>query len=118
MRQLLAQGNVTSQKQLADALAEAGFSVTQATVSRDLDALGAVRAKSDGSLVSAAGGSPLSLVFSSRYQSVAVSVPDGVVICSFFQTIWYERGRVCEVKTVRSTDNAQTWETPVHVPAP
>ena len=48
VRQMLAQGNVTSQKQLADALAEAGFSVTQATVSRDLDALGAVRVKSDG----------------------------------------------------------------------
>ncbi len=38
---------MTSQKQLAEALAEAGFAVTQATVSRDLDALGAVRVKSD-----------------------------------------------------------------------
>lgn len=47
MRQLLADGAVTSQKQLAEALAEAGFAVTQATVSRDLDALGAVRVKSD-----------------------------------------------------------------------
>lgn len=47
MRQLLAEGSVTSQKQLAEALAEAGFAVTQATVSRDLDALGAVRVKSD-----------------------------------------------------------------------
>ncbi|NND03582.1 MAG: arginine repressor [Acidimicrobiia bacterium] len=48
MRQLLADGNVTSQKQLAEALGEAGYAVTQATVSRDLDALGAVRVKSDG----------------------------------------------------------------------
>lgn len=48
MRRLLAEGSVTSQKQLAEALAEAGFAVTQATVSRDLDALGAVRVKSDG----------------------------------------------------------------------
>ncbi len=48
VRQLLAQGNVTSQKQLAEALGEAGYSVTQATVSRDLDALGAARVKSDG----------------------------------------------------------------------
>ena len=47
MRRLLAEGSVTSQRQLAAALAEAGFKVTQATVSRDLDALGAVRVKSD-----------------------------------------------------------------------
>lgn len=48
MRRLLSDGGVTSQKQLADLLADAGFTVTQATVSRDLDALGAVRVKSDG----------------------------------------------------------------------
>jgi len=47
MRRLLASGSVTTQKQLADALSAAGFKVTQATVSRDLDALGAVRVKSD-----------------------------------------------------------------------
>lgn len=47
MRRLLSAGTVTSQKQLAEALADAGFAVTQATVSRDLDALGAVRVKSD-----------------------------------------------------------------------
>ena len=47
VRRLLADGTVTSQKQLAAALAEAGFEVTQATVSRDLDALGAVRVKTD-----------------------------------------------------------------------
>ncbi len=47
VRQLLSDGAVTSQKQLAEALGEAGFTVTQATVSRDLDALGAVRVKSD-----------------------------------------------------------------------
>lgn len=48
MRRMLAAGAVTSQKQLADAMADAGFAVTQATVSRDLDALGAIRVKSDG----------------------------------------------------------------------
>ena len=47
VRRLLADGSVTSQRQLAEALAAAGYKVTQATVSRDLDALGAVRVKSD-----------------------------------------------------------------------
>ena len=47
MRSLLTEGVVTSQKQLAEALAAAGFAVTQATVSRDLDALGAIRVKTD-----------------------------------------------------------------------
>lgn len=44
---------------------------------------------------------------------------DGTVICSYFQTVWYERGRVCEVRTIRSFDNGLTWETrPASVPAP
>ena len=47
VRQLVSDGTVSSQKQLAEALNAAGFAVTQATVSRDLDALGAVRVKSD-----------------------------------------------------------------------
>ena len=44
---------------------------------------------------------------------------DGTVICSYFQTVWYERGRVCEVRTIRSFDNGLTWETePAEVLSP
>lgn len=44
---------------------------------------------------------------------------DGTVICSYFQTVWYERGRVCEVRTIRSFDNGVTWEAkPASVPSP
>lgn len=53
-----------------------------------------------------------------RDPSLAV-LSDGTVICSYFQTVWYERGRVCEVRTIRSFDNGQTWETkPANVPSP
>ena len=53
-----------------------------------------------------------------RDPSLAV-LRDGMVICSYFQTVWYERGRVCEVRTVRSFDNGMTWETkPTVVPSP
>jgi len=41
--ELLGRSPVRSQSELADLLAEAGFSVTQATLSRDLDEIGAVR---------------------------------------------------------------------------
>ena len=41
---------VASQEQLSDRLREAGFDVTQATVSRDLEALGAIRGKRGGQL--------------------------------------------------------------------
>ncbi|MAV33955.1 MAG: hypothetical protein CMJ59_00720, partial [Planctomycetaceae bacterium] len=44
---------------------------------------------------------------------------DGTVICTYYGTIWYERGRTCDVYTIRSRDNGQTWhETPAKVPAP
>ncbi|MDP6720144.1 MAG: exo-alpha-sialidase [Pirellulaceae bacterium] len=44
---------------------------------------------------------------------------DGTVICSYYGTTWFERGRVCEVRTLRSFDNGKTWETkPAVVPAP
>ncbi len=44
---------------------------------------------------------------------------DGTVICSYFQTVWYQHGRVCEVRTIRSFDNGQTWESkPAEVPSP
>ena len=41
---------VASQEQLSDRLRQAGFDVTQATVSRDLEALGAIRGKRGGQL--------------------------------------------------------------------
>ena len=43
IRKLISNGDITSQGRLVELLAEEGFSVTQATVSRDLDALGAVK---------------------------------------------------------------------------
>lgn len=45
VRELVASGTVGSQAQLRGLLAEAGFEVTQATVSRDLDAIGAVKVR-------------------------------------------------------------------------
>src|SRR5215213_605883 len=42
---------VTSQQQLVELLAEQGVAVTQATVSRDLDRLGAVRVRRNGHMV-------------------------------------------------------------------
>jgi transcriptional regulator of arginine metabolism len=49
---LLGRHKVRSQAALADLLADDGFTVTQATLSRDLDELGAVRIRdSEGSLV-------------------------------------------------------------------
>ncbi len=48
IRRLVDEGTVTSQRQLVDRLAAAGHPVTQATVSRDLDALGAVKIRSRG----------------------------------------------------------------------
>ena len=53
---------IASQGQLAARLGEAGFEVTQATVSRDLEALGAIRSKSGGQaayLIPEPGGSGL-----------------------------------------------------------
>ncbi|MEM7011852.1 MAG: sialidase family protein [Verrucomicrobiota bacterium] len=44
-----------------------------------------------------------------RDPSLAV-LKDGTVICSYFQTVCYERGRVCEVRTIRSFDGGLTWE--------
>ncbi len=45
---LLAEQSVTSQAQLADLLADAGIVATQATVSRDLDDLGAIKVRVPG----------------------------------------------------------------------
>jgi transcriptional regulator of arginine metabolism len=50
--ELLAHRDVRSQAELADLLADNGFAVTQATLSRDLDELGAVKVRAqDGTLV-------------------------------------------------------------------
>lgn len=48
IRRLLADREITSQRQLVELLAEEGHRVTQATVSRDLRALGAVKVSADG----------------------------------------------------------------------
>ena len=45
---LLAEGAVASQTQLVDRLAEAGITATQATVSRDLEELGAIKVRAPG----------------------------------------------------------------------
>lgn len=48
---LLDRHEVTSQQQLVELLADHGVAVTQATVSRDLDRLGAVRVRRNGHMV-------------------------------------------------------------------
>lgn len=45
--ELLAKFDISSQGQLTELLRESGFNITQATLSRDLDELGAVKLKSD-----------------------------------------------------------------------
>ncbi|MGA9596606.1 MAG: arginine repressor [Acidimicrobiia bacterium] len=47
IRKLLTEGQITSQSQLVELLEEEGYPVTQATVSRDLDALGALKIRDD-----------------------------------------------------------------------
>lgn len=47
---LLRGGGIASQEEATERLAALGFSVTQATVSRDLDQLGAVKVKQSGAL--------------------------------------------------------------------
>ena len=48
IRKLIATANITSQAQLVEMLEADGFPVTQATVSRDLDALGASKHRDSG----------------------------------------------------------------------
>jgi len=50
IRKLLSEDEITSQARLVELLEDAGFPVTQATVSRDLDALGAIKVRDDGSV--------------------------------------------------------------------
>ena len=51
VRSLLASGDIETQAELGAELANRGFAVTQATVSRDLDAIGATRVKDGGRTV-------------------------------------------------------------------
>lgn len=48
IRSLIAETVVTNQATIRSVLADKGFEVTQATISRDLDAIGAARVKMDG----------------------------------------------------------------------
>ena len=49
VRGLVVSGGITNQSELLAILADKGFEVTQATISRDLDAIGAARVRSEGS---------------------------------------------------------------------
>lgn len=51
IRGLLATSDVETQAMIRDALSARGFEVTQATISRDLDAVGAVRVRVGGKLL-------------------------------------------------------------------
>ena len=51
IRKLLAEDEVTSQAELVELLEAEGYPVTQATVSRDLDALGAIKIRDDQGVV-------------------------------------------------------------------
>jgi transcriptional regulator of arginine metabolism len=51
IRKLIGEGSITSQARLVDLLEAQGFPVTQATVSRDLDALGATKTRGDNGVV-------------------------------------------------------------------
>lgn len=44
LRQLLSQGKLSTQEELAEELGEKGFEITQSTISRDLRKLGAIKA--------------------------------------------------------------------------
>lgn len=74
IRSLLAHGSIGNQQELVDALAAQGHAVTQATVSRDLDAIGATKARlPDGSyryVVNEGDGSP----FGSNRQAVSQAI--------------------------------------------
>lgn len=48
LRGLIAEREISNQRQIVNLLADEGFTVTQATVSRDLDAIGATRTRRQG----------------------------------------------------------------------
>ncbi|MDJ0791084.1 MAG: arginine repressor [Acidimicrobiia bacterium] len=51
LRMLVESRDIPNQSAIKDALSDEGFEVTQATISRDLDAIGAVRVRENGSNV-------------------------------------------------------------------
>lgn len=58
IRSMLVSNTLETQADIRRRLAEHGFDVTQATISRDLDAVGAVRIKTDGQSFYQLGGGP------------------------------------------------------------
>jgi transcriptional regulator of arginine metabolism len=70
MRSLLGRTDIVNQAEILDALAVSGFEVTQATVSRDLDAIGAVRVKDHGSFVYRLGGLDMTAERAALYEAV------------------------------------------------
>lgn len=70
IRSLLERSDVSSQAELREALAAQGFDVTQATVSRDLGAIGAIRVKSNGSVVYRIGTDDVTAERASLFQAV------------------------------------------------
>ena len=70
VRSLLDRSSISSQAELQDALAAEGFEVTQATVSRDLDAIGAVRRRKNGSFVYRMGDQDVTAERSALFQAV------------------------------------------------
>lgn len=70
IRSMLTTSTVSSQAELQDALAAGGFNVTQATVSRDLDAIGAVRVKDAGSTTYQMGTGTTSVERAALFQAI------------------------------------------------
>ncbi|MCL1588594.1 MAG: arginine repressor [Actinomycetia bacterium] len=85
MRSILAKEPVASQAELRDALAGGGFDVTQATVSRDLNAIGAGRVKNAAGVVYRLGPAGTDAEKASLFQAVdefvmAVGVSGNLVV--------------------------------------
>jgi transcriptional regulator of arginine metabolism len=85
VRSILATEPVSSQAELRDVLAGGGFDVTQATVSRDLDAIGAVRVKNGSGVVYRLGPAGSDTEKAALFQSVdefvtAVGVSGNLVV--------------------------------------
>ncbi len=70
LRSLLGDTEIVNQAEIHDALAVSGYDVTQATISRDLDAIGAVRVKDNGSFVYRLGGLDVTAHEAALYQAV------------------------------------------------
>ena len=70
VRSILVAAPVSTQAELRDALAAEGFDVTQATVSRDLDAIGAERVRNGHGVVYRLGSSDTSAEKTALFQAV------------------------------------------------